>query len=410
MSERPIRAVITADNHLNRYHAKMPAARLEDRRQALRRAFLRVVDHAIKIQADFFLQCGDLFDNVDPRNAERSFVAGCLADLRAAGITALAVGGNHDSPRQSTEQGGFLAADLYARLGGLHLFREAETLEYELFERHGMTVAIGGLCWNASTSFGDDPLAGIEFPNPDGGRPDWKVLLMHYNVEVHTFPGTFEPIIKRDSIAKLDADYLLLGHVHARTHFQVGGTHVLVPGATERMHFEEFGHDPGFLVLELGPNGHSTHEWVTFAAQPRSRLRMTAHELSPEPFGLRPPDQDPTELLLERVRAQGDETCIATLTLEGVLPREVYRVLDLNLVQEEGAKLFFFFEIDTSQLQLQDEFGQTGERGVRLSQVDELQVTAAAMRDAAQSAEERRTVERALHHLMAQYSYGDTAR
>lgn len=233
---------------------------------------------------------------------------------------------------------------------------------------------------------------------------------MHSNVEGHTFPGAFEPIIKRETIARLDADYLLLGHVHARTHFQVGGTHVLVPGATERMHFEEFAHDPGFLVLELGPDGQSKHDWVTFSAQQRCQLRITAHELSPEPFGLRPPDQDPTELVLERVRAQADEGCIATLSLEGVLPREVYRVLDLNVVQEEGARLFFFFEIDTSQLQLQDEFGQTGERGVRLSQVDELQVTAAAMRDAAQSVEERRTIERALQHVMAHYAYGDTAR
>src|SRR5919199_49963 len=238
-----IRAVVTADNHLNRYHARMPAARLEERRKVLRRAFRRAVDHAIDIKADFFLQCGDLFDNVDPRNAERSFVAGCLADLRAAGVTTLAVGGNHDVPRQSTEQGGFLAADLYARLGGLR-------------------IAIGGLCWDASSSFGEDPLEEIDFPDPPEGRADWKLLLMHANVEGHTYPGAFEPVVKRETIARLDADFLLPGHVHARTHFQVGGTHVLVPGATERMYFEEFGHGPGFAVLELGTEGQSRHEWV----------------------------------------------------------------------------------------------------------------------------------------------------
>ena len=405
-----MRAVVTADNHLNRYHAKMPAARLEERRRVLRRAFRRAVDHAIDVKADFFLQCGDLFDNVDPRNAERSFVASCLADLRDAGIAVLAVGGNHDVPRQSTEQGGYLAADLYARLGGLRLFGESTAVKYDVFEREGVTVAIGGLCWNAASSFGEDPLAEIEYPDPPEGRPDWKLLLMHANVEGHTYPGAFEPIIKRETIANLDANYLLLGHVHARTHFQVGGTHVLVPGATERMYFEEFGHDPGFLVLELGPAGQSRHEWVTFPAQPRCRLKVTAYELSPEPFGLRPPEQDPTEFILERLRGQAGEDCLATLSMEGVLPREVYRALDFSLVQEEGAKLFFHFEIDTSQLQLQDEFGQTGERGVRLSQVDELRVTAAAMRDAAQSSEARRTVELALQHVLALYTRGDAER
>ena len=132
-SEMPVRAVVTADNHLNRYHAKMPASRLEERRRWLRRAFRKAVDKAIEIKAEFFLQCGDLFDTVDPRNAERSFVASCLADLRAAGVVALAVGGNHDSPRQSTEQGGYLAADLYARMGGLRLFAEPNEIAYETF-------------------------------------------------------------------------------------------------------------------------------------------------------------------------------------------------------------------------------------------------------------------------------------
>ena len=406
----PVRAVITADNHLNRYHAKMPAARLEERRRRLRRAFRHAVDHAIDLRADFFLQCGDLFDNVDPRNAERSFVAGCLADLREAGVLALAVGGNHDSPRQSTDQGGFLAADLYARLGGLRLFGESDRVEYDVFERQGLRIGIGGVCWNAGAMYGDDPLAGLEFPDPPEGRPDWKLLLMHASLEGHTFPGAFEPVVKRETIAGLDADYLLGGHVHPRTHFRVGGTHVLVPGATERMYFGEFVHAPGFVVLELDAAGRAEHRWVTFPAQPRCRLKVTGHELSPQPFGLRPPDQDPTEVILERIQDSADGECITTLRLEGVLPREVYSALDLNRVQEAGAAASFFFDIDTSQLELQDEFGETGERGIRLSQVEELQVTAAAMRDAAQSAQERRVVELALQQILAQYSYGEAPR
>ncbi|MGH2370820.1 MAG: metallophosphoesterase family protein, partial [Chloroflexota bacterium] len=350
------------------------------------------------------------FDTVDPRNAERSFVASCLADLREAGVVTLAVGGNHDTPRQSTEHGGLLAADLYARLGGLRLFSASHEIEYEVFQRGGLRVAIGGLCWDAATSYGDDPLREIEFPNPPEGRPDWKLLLMHSSLEGHTFPGAFEPVAKRDSIAQLDVDYLLVGHVHARTHFEVGGTHVLVPGATERMYHEEFVHDPGFVVLELDDAGRSRHEWRTFPAQPRCRLKVTGHELSPQPFGLRPPEQNPTDVILERLQEQADEDCLATLQIEGVLAREVYGALDLNQVQEVGASQFFFFDVDTSQLELQDEFGETGERGVRLSQVEELQLTAKTMRDAAQSVEERRVVEAALQHILAEYSYGDAPR
>ena len=56
------------------------------------------------------------------------------------------------------------------------------------------------------------------------------------------------------------------------------------------------------------------------------------------------------------------------------------------------------------------EFGETGERGVRLSQVEELQVTAALLREAAQSAEERRVVEAALQRILSEYSTGDAPR
>lgn len=402
----PVRAVITADNHLNRYHAKMPVVRLEERRRVLRRAFRHTVDAAIELRADFFLQCGDLFDTIDPRNAERSFVASCLADLREAGVITLAVGGNHDTPRQSTEQGGLLAADLYARLGGLRLFSASHEIEYELFQRHGLTLAIGGLCWDAHTAFGDDPLEGVAFPDPPEGRADWKLLLMHSSLEGHTYPGTFEPVVKRESIARLDADYLLVGHVHARTHFTVGGTHVLVPGATERMYYEEFVHDPGFLVLELDTTGRARHEWRTFGAQPRCRVKVTGHELTPAPFGLRPPEQDPTSVVLERIEGQAAGDCLATLHLEGVLTREVYSALDLGRVQEVGSGRYFFFEVDTSQLELQDEFGEAGGRGMRLSQVEELQLTAGLMRDAAQSHEERRVVEVALQRILGEYTQG----
>ena len=403
----PVKLVVTADNHLNRYHAKMPVARLEERRRWLRRAFRRVIDAAIAHKADFFLQCGDLFDSVDPRNAERSFVADCLADLREAGVAALAIGGNHDSPRQSTDHGGFLAADLYARLGGLRLFSDAEQIDYEVFERGGMRVAIGGLCWDPRSSFGEDPLAGKTFGDPPEGRVDWKILMAHASLEGHTFPGAFEPIIARQSVAELDADVLLAGHVHARTYFDVGGTQVIVPGATERMYLDEFGHDPGFLVVELDGERRMRHRWETFPAQPRCRIAVTGHELTPRPHGLRSPDVDPTEVLVQRVEERRDTECITTLALEGRLAREVYAQIDLARVQEAGAAASFFFEIDTTMLEPESELGQGSSRGLRLSQVEELQETAVALRDGAVSEEERRLVELGLARVLAHYHQGD---
>ena len=400
-----VKLVVTADNHLGRYHAKMPISRLDERRAWLRRAFRRAVDTAIEQRADFFLQCGDLFDTVDPRNSERLFVAGCLADLKAAGVVALAVGGNHDTPRQSTEHGGYLAAHLYERLGGLRLFGETHEVAFDVFERDGMRVAIGGLCWDARSSFGEDPLEGKPFPDPADGRPDWKILLTHASLEGHTFPGSFEPVISRRSIAELDADLLLVGHVHARTQLELGGTQVLVPGATERMYHDEFGHDPGFLVVELHRPKKIEHRWITHPAQPRCRITVTGSEITPQPKGFRPPEETATDVLLRRITEQRDPECITTLVLEGRVPREVYAELDFARVQEVGNESSFFFDLDTTQLEPENELGEASSRGLRLSQVEELQETAVQLRDAAVSENERRLVELGLQQALAHYQH-----
>ena len=85
--------VVTADNHLGQYAARMPFARLEERRRRLREGFRRAVSYAVQHRAAAFLHAGDLFDTVDPRNLERVMVSQELARLQAAGITVVGIGG-----------------------------------------------------------------------------------------------------------------------------------------------------------------------------------------------------------------------------------------------------------------------------------------------------------------------------
>lgn len=404
-----VKLVVTADNHLSRYYAKMTVPRLEERRRTLRRAFRRAVDYAVARRADFFLQAGDLFDTVDPRNAERQFVADCLAELRDAGVVALAVGGNHDTPRQTTEHGGYSAAGVYDRLGGLRLFSRPDAIEYALFERAGQRIAIGGLSWDPLRGYGEDPLDGLQFEDPPDGRPEWKLLLLHGSLEGHVFPGAAEPIFRRESLARVDADCFLIGHVHARTHFAIEGRHVIVPGATERMVHDEFPHDPGFVVVELHRGHELRHTWVTHPAQPRARVHVSAAELIPEPRGLRPAGETAAQVLLRRVEEASHLESITVLALGGPpdqpdsLPREVYVELDLPVVQERGGELNFCFEIDTSGLRLEDEFGQTATRGLRLSQVEEIEAAVAALRAEAQTERDLEVLARARGLILAYY-------
>ena len=74
-----------------------------------------------------------------------------------------------------------------------------------------------------------------------------------------------------------------------------------------------------------------------------------------------------------------------------------------TFVQEVGAENSFFFDVDTTSLEPENELGEGSSRGVRLSQVEELQETAVDLRDAAVSDQERRLVELGLQQVLAHY-------
>ena len=65
-----VRVVVTADNHLSAYSPKLSPAKLAERRRRLGMAFKQTVDTAIERRVHLFIQAGDLFDSVDPRNRE----------------------------------------------------------------------------------------------------------------------------------------------------------------------------------------------------------------------------------------------------------------------------------------------------------------------------------------------------
>src|SRR5256714_10765646 len=145
-----VRVVLTADNHLSAYSPKLSPAKLAERRRRLGMAFKQTVDTAIEHRAHLFIQAGDLFDSVDPRNREREFVAEQLMRLQSAGIRTFGVSGNHDTPRQRTEQGGFAPESIYHQLGGMHYFSSSDRLEPAQCDVAGLRLAIAGLSYHTN--------------------------------------------------------------------------------------------------------------------------------------------------------------------------------------------------------------------------------------------------------------------
>src|SRR5512147_740694 len=150
--------VVTGDNHLSAYLPRLSPQRRAERRERLRAGFTAAVDYAIAEHARLFVQAGDLFDTPSPSNQDRAFVAASLARLRAAGIVCAGIGGNHDTPRMLSEQGGNAPQHVYAALDGMQYFVRNDALVPVLLELDGLRVAVAGLSNNPVALPGSDPL------------------------------------------------------------------------------------------------------------------------------------------------------------------------------------------------------------------------------------------------------------
>lgn len=388
-NENSIRIVLTADNHLSAYTPRLSPQKLTERRKRLGMAFKSVVDTALERRAHLFIQAGDLFDSVDPRNKEREFVAEQLMRLQLAGIHTFGVSGNHDTPRQRTEQGGVAPQSIYHQLGAMHYFSSSDYLKPVEVCVAGFRLAVAGLSYHPNIPPGADPLDAVEVVDPDGviTRSDFGILILHAAIEGHAFPGEMEIFVRRNSLSRYNGFRLVLsGHVHSYARFSVGDKAVVVCGATELM---EFGHSDnltGFVYLEISQHGLRHAEHLPIAPQPRHVITIRTTELWPpaqvdqniqaETSSLSTNGaeqnheamQPVMERIFDKVQSYCTEDAMLRLNLEGPITREQYHALDLRGLLLYGQQRAFSFEIDESRLFLTSEIAQDRvERGERVA-------------------------------------------
>jgi DNA repair exonuclease SbcCD nuclease subunit len=379
-----VRVILTADNHLSAYSPKLSPTRLAERRRRLGLAFKQVVDTAIERRAHLFIQAGDLFDSVDPRNRERDFVAEQLMRLQSAGIHTFGVSGNHDTPRQKTEQGGFAPQNIYHRLNGMYYFASSDVFTPVEIDVAGLRLALAGLSYHPGVVPGGDPLDHVEVVDSDNvlTRADLGILILHAALEGHAFPGEKETFVRRSSLAKFEGFRVVLaGHVHAYDRFSLGDKAVVVCGATERMEFGQSEDRTGFVYLELTRKGLRHAEQIPIKPQPRHIVTIRTTELWPpqQPntaTPLNPSLMQENEALvlsvMERIIQKLDSYCteeaMVRLNLEGPITREQYHLLDLRGIWLYGQQRAFSFEIDESRLSLINDLSQAQvERGERIA-------------------------------------------
>ena len=418
-----IKAIVTSDNHLGSYYARLRPERLEQRRSAMQGAFERVVDAALEQRVDVFLHAGDLFDRPDPRNAERAFVARQIARLRAAGIEVIAIAGNHDSPRSLGTDGGTPPHEEWQALGAVHLMRSTRHLACRELSVRGVPIRVWGLSsdWNLPRRacpiepcfVNASPLWDVPASNGGAGdavaaREGVDVVLLHYAVEGWADADWEEPILSLSSLDRLRADVICVGHLHKRNERRLpGGTLLLNPGATEHRHFGEESLECGCWLLHLA-TGDTRAEYLPLSTQPMRTLSLDlngeglngeaqtedekgseadagdASDAAAPPAKTSDVNPDsPSTLMcgvLARVKDASDSAQFLRVRLHGNVSRIRFQALDLPLLQEQGNALNFHCQLHTDDLRVCDEDAVlTIGFGVSFDAGEELQNTARAL-------------------------------
>ena len=323
-----MKAVITGDNHLNLYNQRF-GSRLSERRRRLGQAWRETVDYALDHEADLYINTGDLFDQISPRNPPRASVVEAFRELKDAGVESFIIAGNHEAPGSIRD--GASPHTVIREAGLATVFENRKDFEHRVLNIRGTRVSIAGMSYDRNLPAGEDPLA--DKTVPAGG--DVNIALLHYSVERIAPPIWEEPVIKVESLQRNSHIHLYaMGHIHAHIDTRVGDSRILYPGATEHYNFGECGKKTGFCYAELSPEEIRV-EFIQTEAQPMSQVKLHTSTMDPD---------DPTETILQEINAASNHDGLLQLVLEGETPFEHYAMIDFPLVFDRGSRQNFYFE------------------------------------------------------------------
>lgn len=225
-----MRLLCTGDLHLGRRSSRLPTG-MDGRAHSSAACWGRIVDFALESAVDVVILSGDLVDR-DNRFYE---AIGPLEDgvrrLAAAGVTTVAVAGNHDYDVLPRIASGF-APETFRLLG------RGGVWERVTVRRNGDVLHLDG--WSFPERYvRESPVASYGLPVPDDGP---VVGVLHADLDQ---PGSPYAPVSLGELRGRGVDFWLLGHIHAPSlHEAPGAASVLYPGSPQAL-------DPG----ETGAHG-----------------------------------------------------------------------------------------------------------------------------------------------------------
>lgn len=255
-----IRIAHISDTHLgyralNKTH---PESGRNQRTVDVELAFERAIDDILKREVDAVIHGGDVFHHARPTwQSMRHFIRQ-MRRIEHAGIPALVIAGNHDTPRIRT--GGSAYSVIELALSGIRFVADYTAVhETEIFKH--LNLHIHAVPHGALT-------------NPEPAMPLVKpghrnILLCHGMVPGILAPGVHsEPGEQQLEGTFLDTkfDYIALGHYHL---FMQPAAKAWYSGSSDRFGWGDRDANPGYAIVNMGAPGDAVEvEHVALPARP----------------------------------------------------------------------------------------------------------------------------------------------
>lgn len=308
-----MKIVHLADTHLG-YHALPgvldPDEGINQRQADVFRTWREAVERAVELAPAAVIHAGDLFDSSRPAPRTVTEALDGLALLRDAGIPVLVIAGNHEAPR--------------FRSGG-SVFQILERFGIHAIWREPQTVEVNGLAIHAVPHEPDAAalVADIDSLKLDP-KADANILVLHAGLEAlprQRYQEVNEITLDPDVLARVDYDYVAMGHLHA---YRVPQVNAAYPGSLERLDFSDTEGEKALLEVDLGAGAGAAEFLVRHpvAARPLINLNVGCHEL------------DATEVLqsIEKAAATCNLESTVTHVVLDQIARDIYQGLDYGAI------------------------------------------------------------------------------
>jgi DNA repair exonuclease SbcCD nuclease subunit len=311
---RSLRIAHLADTHLGytAYGKADPESGRDQRAVDIENSFAAAISDILNRDVDLVLHAGDVFHHTRPSWSTLTHFVRQMRRLEAAGIPAVVIAGNHDTPRLRTTGSVFgllaLALPMVKFITGYET--QSEPIEELNLVVHGV------------------PHGALINPDPPGLLPDRErrnVVVTHGIAQGFASWAGREAgeVLLRGNVLDSAYDYVALGHVHLHG---AAGQNAWYSGATERTSWGDQAAQPGYALVTLRGRLPEV-EHIAVPARPMETLSPID--------GADRSARDLADMILRRAGALGLPQAMVRVELHNT-PRPLFRETEAIVRREIG--------------------------------------------------------------------------